>query len=104
MPPKFVDDPEQREKRLREAIKAQDIYGNNLYKIGAYWCSFNHKRLCQLVKEVLERDDHVIVVRISDGRYFSKQVDSLRRSLLGWKKRLDTRWYAYVDPISQQVY
>ena len=104
MPPKFEDNPEQREKRLREAIRAHDIYGNPIYKIGAYWVSFNHKRLVQLAKDVLEKDDHIIVVRISDGRYFSKTAESFRRSLTGWKKRLTTQWYAYVDPILQQVY
>lgn len=104
MPPKFEDNPEERERRLREAIRAHDIYGNQIYKLGSYWCSFNHNRLCQLVKDVMNPDDFLIVVRVSDGRYFSKPASNIRRSLLSWKQRLNTRWYAYVDPIFQQVY
>lgn len=100
--PQFVDDPEKREARLAAAPKAQDRYGNRLVKIGHYWCSSSHERLQQIV-ETLSEDDFIIICRVCDGRYFSLKRTSLCRKK-SWKKKLETKWYMFVDPEFQEVY
>lgn len=101
-PPQFIDDPEKREERLRNAVKAKDRYGNTLYKIGRYWCSDNTDRFAQLADE-LKSDEFIIVCRVCDGRYFGRGKQSVKMKA-AWRRRLSTRWYLFVDPEIQEVY
>ena len=100
--PRFVDDPEKREERLKNAPKARDRYGNTLKKIGCYWCSDNFDRFVQLV-DGMNSEDFLIVCRVSDGRFFSKQKRDLSHKK-AWRQRLATKWYMFIDPEFQEVY
>lgn len=103
MAPKFQDDPEKREARLKSAPRANDRYGNTLRKIGQYWCSGNYNRLLQIA-ENMPQDEYVIACRICDGRFFSVPPRNILRGKSSWHKRLETQWYMFVDPEFQEVY
>lgn len=100
----FRDDPEKRETRLREAPKGMDQFGNPLLKLGHYWCSSDFTRFWQLVVDESADDEHVIVVRVCDAKPFSRARHEIRRAKRYWKRRLETQWYMFVDPVTQTPY
>lgn len=100
----FVDDPEAREKIWKTAPRAVDQFGNKLIKIGHYWCAFDFNRFWQLAVDESEEEQYIIVVRVADGRFFSRTRSSIRRGKRYWRRRIESGWYIFVDPLIQQVY
>ncbi len=101
--PQYIDDPEKRKAVWANNPKAVDQYGNKLIMIGHYWCSCSYERLMQLAKETPE-DGYIIVVRVSDGRPFGRQRGSFTRAAKHWKRRIETGWYVFIDPITQVIF
>lgn len=100
----FQDNPEKREARLRDSPKGIDQFGNPVIKLGHYWCSSDFNRFWQLAVDESEEDDYIIVVRVCDAKPFSRARHEIRRAKRYWKRRLDTKWYMFVDPITQTPY
>ncbi len=100
----FQDNPEKREARLRDSPKGIDQFGNPMIKLGHYWCSSDFNRFWQLAVDESEEDDYIIVVRVCDAKPFSRARHEIRRAKRYWKRRLDTKWYMFVDPITQTPY
>lgn len=101
---RYIDNPEQREAVWKNAPKAVDQFGNKLVKIGHYWCSSDFQRFWDLAIEESEDSTYIVVVRVSDGRFFSRPRSSIRRAMRYWKRRMDTGWYGFVDPVIQVTY
>ncbi len=100
----FQDNPEKREARLRDSPKGIDQFGNPMIKLGHYWCSSDFNRFWQLAVDESEEDDYIIVVRVCDAKPFSRARHEIRRAKRYWKRRLDTKWYMFIDPITQTPY
>ena len=100
----FIDDPEARERVWKTAPRAVDQYGNKLIRIGHYWCAFDFNRFWQLAVNESEEEQNIIVVRVADGRFFSRTRFSIRRGKRYWQRRIESGWYMFVDPVIQQVY
>ena len=100
----FQDNPEKREARLRDSPKGIDQFGNPMIKLGHYWCSSDFNRFWQLAVEESEEDDYIIVVPVCDATPFARARHDRRRAKRYWKRRLDTKWYMFIDPITQTPY
>jgi hypothetical protein len=99
----YVDDPAKREAVWKNNPQMQDQYGRKLILIGRYWCSCDFNRFIELAKES-PADEYIIVVRVSDGRIFSRPRSQFLRNHKHWKRRLETGWYTYIDPITQVIF
>ena len=86
----FVDDPEAREKIWKTAPRAVDKFGNKLIKIGHYWCAFDFNRFWQLAVDESEEEQYIIVVRVAEGRFFSRTRSSIRRGKRYWRRRIES--------------
>lgn len=95
-------DEEARQKVLQTSPRAKDKYGNPMIKVGHYWCSFDFNRLMQLARQS-EPDAGIIVVRLSDKYFFSRNRRSFLVGHTAWAKRIRSRWYLFVDPENQEV-
>lgn len=93
---------EARQKVLQTAPRARDKYGNPIIKVGHYWCSFDYNRLMQLVRESAP-DEVIIVVRLSDKHFFSRNRRCFLMGKAAWCKRIRSQWYLFVDPEVQEV-
>lgn len=100
----YIDDPEARERVWKTAPRAVDKYGNKLIKVGHYWCAYDFNRFWQLVMDESEDKQFIIIVRVSDGRFYSKPRSAIKRGRKSWERRIKSGWYIFVEPLVQQVY
>lgn len=96
---KFQDDPEKRAEVWQTAPRAKDKYGNDIIMVGNFWCSYDYNRFRELI-ENSNPDHHLIMVRISDGRIFSRTAKEFQR-MKSLPLRFKSKWYAFIDPITQ---
>lgn len=100
---KYIDDPEAREKVWETAPRATDKNGNPVIYISGWWFSYDFNRLWEIVKE-LNDGERVIFARVSDGRIYSKERKEMINNHKNLKRRIDSKWYVFLDPQIQQVF
>lgn len=100
----YVDNPDTRKAFWETAPRAEDSYGNPIVLLGAYWFSYDFHRFWQIVTKELERDQCILIARVSDGRIFMRTPQQLYRNRRHWRRRIETKWYIFMDPYIQKVY